>query len=163
MPVACFHFKVTHMPVSFAELVRRVENFDLIEEAKEVLRENPDEIPRLIRMQMYSGIHGGTGGKIGRYKDPAYAVMKHELNPDAGLGNVDLRLTGEHYSGIEARLTGGNGIETHSRDKKGEWLADRYGDEIYRLTGESTGALRRDILSPGLVQKWRQKVGGRTR
>lgn len=56
----------------------------------------------LIDAQKDQLIHGqlSTGKKTGLYKLKAYEIKKHAMNPLAGLGHKDYKLTGDFQRGI---------------------------------------------------------------
>lgn len=121
------------------------------------LRKEPEFIPRLIRLQMYQGLHG-SGGQIGRYRDPEYAADKHDMNPAPGFGNMDLKLTGSFYEKIETMYSGSD-AESFSKDPKNKKLTERFGDALFKLNSESLGTLRTELIKPGLVHAFADQTG----
>jgi hypothetical protein len=75
------------------------------------------------------------GQTIGKYRSAAYARKKNEMNPNAGYGNVDLRLTGSFYEAMEAKAQP-EGMNIDSTDQKSQMLQQKYGSDIFGLFGE---------------------------
>ncbi len=76
------------------------------------------------------------GEKIGKYRSSKYARVKNEMNPLAGLGNVDLKLTGAFHAGIKVTVNAET-FTTESIDKKGPDLKAKYG-EVFGLDEDHT-------------------------
>ena len=75
------------------------------------------------------------GQTIGKYLSAAYARKKNQMNPNAGYGNVDLRLTGSFYEAMEAKAQP-DGMNIDSTDQKSQMLQQKYGSDIFGLFGE---------------------------
>jgi hypothetical protein len=75
------------------------------------------------------------GQTIGKYQSAAYARKKNEMNPNAGYGNVDLKLTGSFYEAMEAKADPA-GMNIDSTDQKSQMLQQNYGSDIFGLFGE---------------------------
>lgn len=84
--------------------------------------------------QMTLGL-ASDGEKIGKYQNEVYAAKKNAMNSKAGFGNVDLKLTGDFYSGIFADPRS-EGIVVDSLDPKTEMLTEKYGEGIFTLADE---------------------------
>jgi hypothetical protein len=84
------------------------------------------------------------GNEIGIYSKSQigaeYAFFKNKINPLAGVGNVDLTLTGALGKGIKVKLASNN-IEIFSTDSKFDEIAEKYGDYNFNLSDAE-----RDIL-----------------
>lgn len=76
---------------------------------------------------------GVNGDVIGKYQNEDYAIFKHQQNPLAGFGNVDLMLNEDLKNGLflEERS---NMFIIKSRDKKYQMLANKYGEEEFGIT-----------------------------
>lgn len=147
--------------ISLRTLRDRVAGFKPIDAAIEVLEDNPNVIPNLIRGQLYFG-YDGDGLRLSPYKSKYYAKKKNEQNPQAGLGNPDLYVTGQFYEGIDAEIAN-NTVVTYSNDSKNQKLTEMYGDEILKLGEESISELRTDTLQPGMLKKFYETVRTATR
>jgi hypothetical protein len=77
----------------------------------------------------------GTGQPIGKYGTAWYARKKNQMNPNAGYGNVDLKLTGSFYEAMEAKAQP-EGMNIDSTDQKSQMLQQIYGNDIFGLFGK---------------------------
>ncbi len=75
-------------------------------EMTNVLKRNRLFLAELNRSQLLEGINeeGQRIGYTNPYKSLDYAIYKNELNPLAGEGNPDLRLTGDYWDSIDATI-----------------------------------------------------------
>jgi len=85
--------------------------------------------------------HGkrSTGGQIGKYASADYAAMKYAENSLAGLGNIDLILTGVFSKGITIRFEPTKMVfdSTGKEKENGVDLLYHYGDDVLGLSDES--------------------------
>ena len=87
-----------------------------------------------------------SGNKIGFYRSSEYAGFKSSINNKAGLGNVDLTLTGALGRGIKVK--GFNtGLEIYSTDSKYDEITEKYGDYNFNLSDEVRDELFNEVLS----------------
>lgn len=89
-----------------------------------VLRANKTFLAELNTEQLAQGIDE-TGQQIGArlpYRSPTYARYKNMLNPLAGIGNPDLRLTGAYWDSITATVQNKT-IQMLALDSKADDLA----------------------------------------
>lgn len=93
---------------------------------------NSTELIRLVKNRLKYG-QGVDGGVIGKYQNEEYAMFKHQQNPLAGYGNVDLFLTGSLSDDITV-MRKGDKFEIFSTDEKYKDLAKKYGAEQFGLT-----------------------------
>ena len=98
---------------------------------EKVMMDSAEDYKNLQRNQMLHGLNS-KGQKIGKYRNPIYARMKAQLNPLAGEGNVDLKLTGDFQSDMFLDVRGDTFI-VDSADEKSQQLQTRYGEEIFGL------------------------------
>lgn len=117
------------------EILEGFETFDLIQSINVAVAEKHNEVELIILEQMRDG-RNGFDQPIGKYKNDRYASKKAAMNSAPGYGVVDLFLTGAFYQAVEATATG-NAVVITSKDRKTEWLAPKYGDEIFKLGGEA--------------------------
>lgn len=93
---------------------------------------NSTDIIRLVKNRLKYG-QSVDGGKVGTYASEEYAAMKHQQNPLAGFGNVDLFLTGSLSDDITV-IKKGERFEILSTDEKYSKIANKYGAEEFGLT-----------------------------
>jgi hypothetical protein len=104
--------------------------------------------------QQQQMLHGLTsnGEQIGRYRSAKYAAAKAQLNPLAGEGNVDLRLTGAFFEGMFLDVRGSDAFAVDSTDEKSPQLQEKYGAVIFGLGGDYLEQYA-DVAQPALVDK----------
>lgn len=155
------------MSVSIAEILRRWQAIDVESVAKEVMRENEDELIGLNQDQLLQG--RGTDGKvlpeIKAYKTDKgdYREVKERMNPRAN-GRYDMRYTGESYAGMKLYL------DADKFEIRTDGIAQRYEDgsegngtkgRIFGLTPDNKEVYRNETLIPGMAVKIAQKTGAK--
>ena len=106
-------------------------------------------------------LHGkrSTGELIGKYSNPDYAAMKHAENSLAGLGNIDLILTGKFKNEIfiqyqkDALL-----FDSKGKEKEGGFdLLEHFGDDVLGISDEN-----KEEISPEFqevfIRKFNEKL-----
>ncbi|HTY43972.1 MAG TPA: hypothetical protein VMC80_01905 [Patescibacteria group bacterium] len=78
------------------ELIQKINIEDMFVKA---VTENEHIFIDSLTGQLIKG-EDSTGGKIGQYASNEYARYKYSLNTQAGLGNVDLKLSGDLYHNL---------------------------------------------------------------
>lgn len=107
-------------------LIKKFEQLNTDDIAVESIDETKEEIKVKQKDQLLYGLKA-DGTKIGRYRNNKYAAKKYALNPLAGFGNVDLRLTGELHREIFVDVRD-NTLVIDSADEKTGSLINKYGD-----------------------------------
>lgn len=114
---------------------------------------------RIIAFQLDQWIHGqkSTGKKIGKYKSAKYRQKKFSMNPLAGYGNVDLKLTGAlHKATFVAVLDRSLLIE--SGDEKFPDLSFKYGKDIAGLTEKNARLYASKYLQPEAIKQIKKQL-----
>lgn len=102
---------------------------DLIDIA---MHENENQIRNWITDRWLTG-KTPLGDYIGVYRGQGYAELKNRLNSKAGLGNVDLTLTGALGRGIQ--ISGfNNEYEVFSTDTKYSDIVAKYGEINFNIS-----------------------------
>lgn len=95
--------------------------------------------------QLITGVNR-EGTKIGKYKDQKhYAKYKFNLNTLAGYGFVDLRVYGDYYAGMVAKVTTDR-VMFYSKDEKNDELNKKY--DPLGLNSTSIGTFNEQYLAP---------------
>lgn len=105
--------------------------------------------------QMLHGVKQ-DGAPIGLYRNEEYATMKHAMNPLAGFGNVDLKLTGDFMQGFEVNVFPDSFI-VESTDEKAKELEEKYGD-VFGVGGEFKNKYVDESLRPVFLKKVKEVV-----
>lgn len=111
---------------SISDIQKRLRGYDANNVAQNSLLDSADLIIKVQQEQLLRG-ERADGAKIGKYRNPAYAAKKNSLNPLAGLGNVDLKLTGELYKEVLLDVRDDSFVLV-SGDTKTPGLIEKYGD-----------------------------------
>ncbi len=130
-----------------------------------------DAVPRIIRSLSAELIdynldqlaHGITSENViiqPRYRSRDYAGYKNTLNPKAGFGVPDLKLTGDFYAGFYVQLSG-MVFEFGSRDSKSALLEGKYskGGGIYGLTKINKSNFAANEVKSEIVSHLQNKTG----
>ena len=88
-----------------------------------------------------------------QYSQQDYAEWKNQLNPKAGLGNPDLKVTGDFWQGFVLTQTGGTKYEIKSTDSKAGKLSAKYGEDIYGLADPKRDEFVSETYRPKLTAK----------
>lgn len=100
----------------------------------------------LQKAQMLKGI-AKDGAPIGKYRSGIYAIQKYKQSQAAGLGQVDLRLSGSFYSGVFLKVNNFQ-FEFNSHDSKTELLRTKYRDRFFGIAPQNQGQLIDIIQNP---------------
>jgi len=114
------------------QALQAAQKLDLPFLIESTLMDQSRQYVKLQRDQLRHGLNS-EGKRIGTYLNEQYADMKHELNPLAGYGNVDLILEGG-FSGdlfLDVRQTS---FLVESGDEKSQSLQEKY-DENGKVLG----------------------------
>lgn len=135
------------------DMINNVKGLNFKEILKDSFIDTESDAIRLQREQMLRG-ENSEGNKIGKYVNKTYSKKKAAMNPLAGAGNVDLKLTGEMQSKItfevkdeEVVFFSADNTLTDMGDGKVEFLVSFYGEVIFGLNLKS-----RQMYSP-ILQK----------
>lgn len=115
-----------------------------------------DDIAERNRQQMREG--KGSRQNIGKYRSSIYAKYKNAVNPLAGIGNVDLILTGAFTRGIAVTVTGED-YNIWSSDTKTEDLVTRYGGQIFGLNPKNKQEYIGQQLEVAAMEQVRRLTG----
>lgn len=108
------------------------------------------------RGQMLEG--KGKNKNIGTYRNKQYASFKKELNSKAGLGNVDLKLTGSFQEGMTMTMNGDD-IDVDSTDSKTGDLVNKYGGQIFGLNKGTQSTFVEETLQPSFEDEFSKETG----
>jgi len=137
----------TPVMATAADLIENLSRLDLTTLSASCVNNTAEDYVVLNRAQMMEG--KGEGKNIGRYRSTAYAQFKFGLSSLAGMGNVDLRLTGSFQD--KMRLTvAGDEYTVDSSDSKTSKLesADWYGGNIFGLNVKRKSEYIEQALEP---------------
>ena len=101
----------------------------------------------------YSNLIQDQYSKTSKYRvsgNEFYYLFKNNLNPKAGLGNVDLILTGALVEGIKTILQN-KGIEIISDNWKYDLIGKHYGYGVYNITEEQENELLDEIMAQVVI------------
>ena len=101
------------------------------------------------------------GTQIGTYSTSKmgrdYALYKHEKNPTAGLGNVDLINTGDMSEMLDFKLHN-RLIETFSHDQKYNLLVGMYGNKFVGMPDEKLDTYRKNDFYPDFMPRVKSRL-----
>lgn len=138
------------------KLLQGLQAWDGRQEFVQIVDDNREEIIRLEQQQMLSG-KKADDSHIGQYKSGKYALMKWQQNPLAGMGNVDLHLTGAFFNDmfVDVRTLS---FVMDSGDSKAGDLIDKYGDP-FGLSLESRVKIATETIMPLYRERFKEVTG----
>lgn len=143
------------------QVLKLIENFkklDIDKVSSDAMNEKKQFVADAQREQLKQGI-SSVGGTLRKYRSAAYARKKNAMNPLPGLGNPDLKLTGNFYKGITATVEGGK-IVIKSSDEKAQELEAKYDEDlIFGLYPEEKAQFIKDHLRPAFNRNIKNEVG----
>lgn len=145
--------------ISVAEVLRRLESFDIVEETRSIVEAHTVALADMNREQLMDGLDS-SGKKMDRYKNDAYARKKYQMNSRPGYGIRDQKKTGRFHEGVYAKTTS-TAYVLSSSDSKTKLITDRDGEVIFGLTGENKTIFRKNTLRSGLLRAIIRKVRGK--
>lgn len=126
--------------------------------AKIILRDENQVLKRAKINELEFGLRPDRK-KIGRYRGFDYAEMKHNMNPLAGRGNVDLILTGAFSNSLFT--TGKSTVyRFESGDPKAQSIQNRYGiDVVQGLNQRTFNTIQDQVYKKKLVAFIKTQLG----
>lgn len=118
------------------------------------LKANEEFLEDLNVQQLQEGVNS-KGEKLGKYRNSSYARFKNRLNPTAGLGNVDLILSGKYSKGIEAKVKA-KALVFEGTDSKTAFIDNKYPDSR-GLTTQSRAELT-TVMLPFLQNTYKAEL-----
>jgi len=150
----------TLMP-TVVDMIQNLEKFDVKKQTKDLFQTNSVHAIELNQAQMLKGLKR-TGQGIGTYSTSPlgqqYAEFKSSLNPEAGKGNVDLKLTGAFYKAMKMKIAGEN-IDIDSTDKKSKALTGKYGEDVFGLTKNNWQIWLDEVFMPDFMLEMNKATG----
>ena len=138
-------------------MINRAKRINFNEVVQAAVAGTVREYEELQKLQMLTG-KDSKGNQIGKYKNDKYAAEKHALNPLAGLGNMDFRLTGDFYKNFFTRL-GTNSVFISSSDKKTEQLL-KINKEVFGLNPQNASEYSIQRKKPAAIKVIRNIMHG---
>ncbi len=136
-------------------MIRKMESVKMADVVEDSLFAIQGQLVKLQRLQLLMG-QRADGKKIGKYKDPHYAVKKYQMNPLAGFGFMDWRVTGALHGGVFAEIRE-NSVVFYSTDSKTNALTERLGD-VFGLNKANTKEAAINYLRPEALRRIKEKA-----
>jgi hypothetical protein len=143
--------------MTLRQLADNLKAFNPDKEAEKVILDNGEFAVKLNQNQMVDGEDSKDNENTPSYFGASYAKFKNRLNPRAGLGTPDLRLTGKFHAMMKFFKKGKNYLITSKDDKTGE-LVNKYGKDIFGLNKSNTKTFRNKNDSD-FIQVYKAKTG----
>lgn len=145
---------------SIRNLTYRLRRFREIlnDELKDEILNNADAIIEMVAQnQLYEQGIEGRGVSIMSYRPYAPRTIKKKQKKGQPYDRVTLRDTGEFHASLRVE-SDENGFYIVSSDEKAEYLLERYGTTIFRLTNENLKELLNNYIRPSLAKKLKAKI-----
>lgn len=138
-------------------MIRKMEAVNFNEVIQVAVAENVREYESLQRLQMLTG-KDSKGNVLGKYKNKKYAEKKFAMNPLAGKGNMDWRLSGDFFKEFFTRL-GQNSVMINSSNNKTERLL-KINKDAFGLSPENTIEFSAGYIKPAGIRIIKKQVTG---
>lgn len=136
------------------DMIRRMKSLSVKDVSYKSVVDTKETVTDIQKEQMSHGLDA-EGNKIApKYRRMRYALAKFAVNPLAGLGVPDLRLTGAFYAGFQTKVTPET-FATISTDEKNDVLIKKY--DPFGLDPESKAEYA-GKLKPVLVKNIKEKL-----
>jgi hypothetical protein len=142
--------------VSLKKLGQKAERINIQLLALKEAQANSELIAELNRQQLTVG-ENSKAQDVGQYVSPRYASFKKRIGSQAPAGVVDLKLSGNLYKGIGAKVTP-TLIEIKSTVPYDIYQEKRYGDTIHKLQDQNWEEVETKVLV-GTIKKYVKLMG----
>lgn len=141
---------------TIAGLKKRVDGLNVSDQSQFAIDDTRGQLVLKQQMQMLHGLDA-KGEKIGKYRNPEYAAAKYAMNPLAGEGYVDLRLTKQFFNDqfVDVRT---DVFVIDSGDPKTRLLVQKYGEDIFGLNKDYKAEYVKEDLQLVFLQNVRKAV-----
>lgn len=140
------------------EMIRRLEAMSITDVVGVAMENTQKRLTDAQRNQMLEGLRS-DGKKIGKYKSKTYAAKKFAMNPMAGLGNIDLKLTGEFQAAILVDVRpGSQSLVFSSADEKTSMIVSLLGKEVFGLSTPFAKEYSAYFLKPEVIKLIRKQI-----
>lgn len=133
----------------------------LQEKAAEVIDRDKGQILKQAKINELERGLRPDGQPIGLYRNPNYAKYKNILNPRAGLGKVDLILTGAFANSLFTVRRGKGTFSFDASNTKAPALFEKYGQDNRGLSDEAFNEYQNETLAPEIAEYIKQVMNGR--
>ena len=141
--------------MNLIQLAQKAKTINVKELALNIAKKNSGLIDNAIRDQLREG-KAGDNQIVGIYKSLSYARRKARIS-EAPFGNVDLKLSGTLWGGLNTKITNSN-YETDSNVDYSKYQKGRYGDRIYKLQDENAEDIKAQN-STDIINEWKRLLG----
>jgi len=140
-----------------ATIDRLIKNIDKLDTTVILKKSFEKTKPQLEEFQIGQMILGqnAQGKKIGKYKSKNYAQYKFQISSLAGFGYIDLRLHGDFYKGVFAKIMSSSLI-FFSKDSKAADLESRY--HPFGLSPQSRSTYTKKFLIPEFQKNLKREL-----
>jgi hypothetical protein len=142
------------------EMIRKLQNFNLVEEVRIIIQNKKNVLEELNRLQWIVGENNeGKPLTNRKYASKKYAQIKNEMNSLPGYGNMDLIATRETVNSIDVEVN--NDVIRYQLLSDRNNLEEEFGEKILGTTPKHKLLFNNEILNPELVKVFREKTGAR--
>lgn len=141
---------------TIAAIKKRIDSLNISDQSQIAIDETREQLILKQQIQMLHGLDA-KGEKIGKYRNPKYAAAKFAMNPLAGEGYVDLRLTKDFFNAqfVDVRT---DVFVIESGDEKTDALVKKYGEDIFGLSKDYKTEYVKEDLTPVFLNNVRKAV-----
>ena len=140
---------------SAAEMLRRLQSINNISLLRDIVYDEIIQNESILRDIKENELEQGniySNETTARYKNKEYAQDKHEQNPRAGFGVVDLINSGNYIKSFKLKTPKLNKYKWTATDNKKNKISKKYGD-VMSLNQETFDKFQIEIIKPRFVRK----------
>lgn len=138
-------------------MIRKFESIKLRAQVPIIIEETKDVLISLNQEQLLKGVDS-NGETLLPYRNQNYALYKNSLNPLAGMGTPDLKLSGQFFKEWVVKVSNSE-MEFDSNDSKTPNLVKKYGDTVFGLSEESRKTYTFGAFYDGVRKHIEEKTG----
>ena len=141
------------------ELYEAMQKLNIREKVPELIVKTKYELILKVQNQHVFGLNG-TGNKITpSYAGKLYSQFKASLNPSAGYGIPDVKVTGAYNDGMSLKIEGDNYVIDSDVSYAQSASINQYGNSLNLPTDQSKGEYWNEVLAPEIIDYIKEETG----
>ena len=141
------------------EVFENFQKLNVREKIPQIVEAKQYELILKVQNQHVFGL-SGTGNKITpSYAGKLYSQFKESLNPSAGYGIPDVKVTGAYNDGMSLKIEGDNYVIDSDVSYAQSASINQYGNSLNLPTDQSKGEYWNEVLAPEIIDYIKEETG----